>query len=221
MPVRKDNKTFGYYFLNRHLHPKTPKGFRRTIVHFIINKNKSENVNKVLLVSEKSGFWNYPKESITAENMLEDIFTTITKNLDNELGFRGVVATETKPSFQMVATFYDFYTQIYDSERSKWEQGKGLPLKGKIYTIFYIYYKGPDDLPMNSKSEVSNFHWVNYKDGLELIEKNTSLISFKNGFFSKHSVESNKILFKKAWSAYTKIKDILEEKQQTALFTDQ
>ena len=105
---RKTNKSFGYYFLNKRLHPPILKNFRNSMVILVVNKNQTENKDKFLLVKQSNNSWSVPKEGVKSNLVIEDIYTTISANLENELGFKGIKVTETKPLFRQVAILFDF-----------------------------------------------------------------------------------------------------------------
>jgi hypothetical protein len=104
LPLMPDPKlaSFSYYFLNKRLHPPAPAGFRVDIVLLIINKNPGNNLDKYLFIKEETnGYssWGLPKEGLQTSILADDVFTAIARNIESELGFRGLKISESKPSF--------------------------------------------------------------------------------------------------------------------------
>src|SRR4030042_1433642 len=96
-------KSFGYYFLNKRLHPPFPKNYRVSVALLVINKNDGENQNKFLIVQQANKMWGLPREGVKSKIVIEDLYTTISRNLEDELGFRGIKVVETKPLFKQIA----------------------------------------------------------------------------------------------------------------------
>ncbi len=212
-----NTKSFSYYFLNKRLHPPVSKAFKNSIILLIINKNKTPNKNKFLLVQQANLFWNLPKKGIKAKSIIEDIYTTIARNLENELGFKGVRVTETKPIFKQIAFLFDFDKQIYDTKRSQKEKAKGNPTKGKIYQLAVMEYRGPDAIPITPKTEVINHKWVDKKDGLMLMNLNEKLLQ-PQLIDSKESVVFNIKLFNKVMKAHEQLNTLYTNQKQFELF---
>lgn len=213
----QNNKTFGYYFLNTRLHPPTNNDYKVSIVLVIINKNKTNNKDKFLFVQQKNLFWNLPKKGIKSKIITEDIYTTISKNLEHELGFKGVKVAETKPFFRQIAFIFDFEKQIYDEERSKAEDKKDNPKKGKIYQLALMEYRGTDDLPVSIATEISDYKWVNLEEAQSLLLSNKDLLNY-DIINSNSSVDFNIKLFKKISVFYQKMSEAMDNDQQSKLF---
>ena len=96
----KTNKSFGYYFLNERLHPPTPKNFRNSIVMLIVNKNLTAYKDKYLLIKQSNNSWSIPKEGVKSSLIIEDLYTTVSSNIENELGFKEIKVVESKPTFK-------------------------------------------------------------------------------------------------------------------------
>ena len=206
----KTIKSFGYFFLNRRLHPPTPKEFRTSIILLIINKNKTINRDKFLLVQQNNQFWNLPKEGIEKTTIIDDVYTTIARNLEEEIGFRGLKVSETKPLFKQVAFLFDFDQQIYDKERSLSEEKRSFPKKGKIYHLAIMDYSGPDEIPIDIKREgieIINYKWVNLKQGKTLMESNKKLLQ-KGIINSPKTTTFNIYLFEKVLNIYSGIQNL-------------
>ncbi len=213
----RTNKTFGYYFLNKKLHPPIPKNYKSSIILTIINKNNTLNKNKMLFVQQKNLIWNLPKKGIKTNSVIEDIYTTVSNNLENELGFKGIKVTETKPTFKQVAFIFDFDKQVYDEKRSIQEKRKDNPTTGKIYQLAIMEYHGPDKIPLTSNSEVVNYKWVNITEGKNIMGKNKELLAPEIAD-SKESIDFNIKLFGKILNTYEMIETIFKNKKQFELF---
>ncbi len=204
------NPSLSYYFLNPRLHRPTPSGYRNSIILLLINKNATANKNKYLLIRQYIRSWGLPKEGIKSKNIVDDIFTTIARNLDEEQGFRGLKVIETKAQFKQLAILFDFAKQVYDHHRSKDETQKNRPNRGKIYHLAIIEYQGSDKIPLlkdPKNKETIDYRWVNEKEGRKLLRSNWDLVS-KKQIKSKTSMQFNIDLFNKAVSAYHHIHSI-------------
>lgn len=208
--VTKKCHSFNWYFINKRLHPKAQKGFRQNLILLIVNKNKTQRQNNILLVQHNVKAWTLPKEGLKSEITVDDIFTTIARNLEEELGFRGLKITDLKPQFKQVALLFDFDKQIYDKERSEIEKRKQRPSKGKLYHLAILEYSGPDKIPFHkdgSNKETIDYKWIDYKKGREILQENIKLSkqgklpSIKSSFYNLH-------LFDKVILVYRKIQKI-------------
>ena len=212
----KTNKSFGYYFLNKRLHPPIPKNFRNSIIILIVNKNPTKNKDKFLLVKQSNNSWSIPKEGVKSNLMIEDLYTTISSNLENELGFKGIKVVESKPLFTQIALIFDFDKQVYDAERSLVEEKKGRPTKGKFYQLAIMEYRGPDEIPLikNDYPEVIDYNWVNEREGLDLIRSNLNLVERKL-LPSMASAEFGLYTFKKSLKIYNSlINSVFSKKEE-------
>jgi len=191
--LKAKDKSFGYHFLNKSLHPSFPNDYRVSIILLIVNKNKSENTNKFLIVQQASKIWGLPKEGTKSKITVEDLYTTVARNLELELGFRGIKVVETKPLFKQVGLIFDFDKQDYEAIRSKQEVEKGRPSKGKIYLLAIMEYRGPDKLPFVPNVELTDYKWINEKEWLEYEDNNFKTskqdsLSLKTAKFASHLV---------------------------------
>lgn len=199
--TKSEYKTFGYYFLNKRLHPPFPSGYRVSIVLLIINKNKSENRDKFLIVQQTNNIWGLPKEGVKSKITIEDLYTTISRNLEQELGFRGIKVVETKPAFKQVGLLFDFDRQEYDTTRSKQEGEKGRPTKGKIYLLSIMEYRGPDKIPLIPNNEVIDYRWIDESgwrpyDKANAKEVKTKKLSPKTSVFTHYLVNKSIKVFR-------------------------
>ena len=191
------------------------------MVILVVNKNQTENKDKFLLVKQSNNSWSVPKEGVKSNLVIEDIYTTISTNLENELGFKGIKVTETKPLFRQVAILFDFDKQVYDPERSLVEEKKGRPTKGKIYQLAIMEYRGPDEIPLIKKNnpEVIDYRWVNEKEGISLIGSNLELVEQKL-LPSKASAEFGIYIFEKSITIYKSLISAVfskKEKQESLI----
>ncbi len=219
--MRSNIHSFGYYFLNNRLHPTPPPSFKTSIVLLIVNKNLSENHGKFLFVQQGSRFWNLPKEGIKS-NLADNLFSAIAKNLEEEIGLKGIKVSEVKPSFKQVAIIFDFDKQKYDKQRAKSESQIAKPIKGKIYHLAIMEFQGQDNLKIEEKStnpEIINLKWANKEEGNKLMLSNKSPLTFLK-ISSPHSVNFNIKLFKKIISFYENLSKITSARtdKQTQLF---
>ncbi len=215
---KQTNKSFNYYLLNKRLHPPIVSGFKASIILFIVNKNKGINQDKFILVCEGNKFWDLPKSGVKSKELIDDLFTTIAKNMEEELGFRGVKIYENKPVFKQLALIFDIAKQKYDKARSVSEENLGKPKKGKLYELSIMEYFGNDKLPLEKtpKEKIFDYRWVNFNEGIELMKSNIKL--FKNGSVSSlESVKFNIDLFDRVKEIYEIVSRIHQEKQ-TSLF---
>lgn len=206
---KKSNRTFNYYFLNKRLHPNPPPGYRTDIILLIINKNPTANNNKYLFVQQNNKFWNLPKEG-TKTILADDLFNTIARNLEEEIGFKGIKVIEDKPMFKQIALIFDFEKQEYDLNRSKDEKNKNRPVKGKIYHLAIMEFHGPENFSIKNKSktdEIIDLKWVNKKDGEKLVSLNKNFLSERKTN-SPYSASFNVKLFKKVINFYNNLTKI-------------
>lgn len=220
--MAKKDRSLNYYFLKKHLHPKAPSGYRQDIVNVIVNRNETENRNKFLLIQEKNEIWGFPKQGIEDRNLSEGFFETLTRNLGEELGFRGMKVIELKPRFTQKAYIFNFEKQVYDDDRSEEEVKKGRPTKGKIYHLAIMSYKGPDEMPLdldNPKITTLGYQWVTENEGRDLIYTNLDVWSKKTGGIDKTS-KFHISFYERIINSYNLIQRIYTEKnpfQQTLL----
>ncbi len=213
---KQTNESFNYYLLNKRLHPPIPSGFKVSIILFIVNKKDSKG--KFLLVCEGNKFWDLPKSGIKSIEIIDDIFTTIAKNMEEELGFRGVKIYENKPVFKQIALIFDIAKQKYDKARSLSEENSGKPKKGKVYELSIMEYFGDDKLPLEKtpKEKIFDYRWVDFNEALELMKSNIKL--FETGLVSSlESVKFNIDLFNRVKEIYEIVSGVHQEKQ-TSLF---
>lgn len=216
---KEECKSFGYYFLNKRLHPPIPKDYRVSIILLIINKNRGEDENKFLIVQQANKMWGLPKEGIKSDIIVEDLYTTISRNLENELGFKGIKVVETKPLFKQVSLFFDFARQDYDFERSSEEEKKGRPTKGKTYLLAMMEYRGPDVIPLAPNPETIDFKWVTEEGGQKYFESDADLVK-KGKIKSLKSQQFSNYLFHKAVKISKSFTDVLNQAfdQENKLF---
>ena len=168
--------SFSYYFLNKRLHPAPLPGFRVSIILLIVNQNNGNNFGKFLFIRQTArGYlsWNLPQEGMETTVTADDVFTTIARGIEEELGFRGLKIPETKPQFTQRAIIFDFARQKYDLKRSAYEKSIDRPTKGKIYHLAIMDYRGPDEIPILSgpkDTEIDAFRWVDHTEGQTLLE---------------------------------------------------
>jgi len=174
--MNKPEHSLNYYFLNKFLHPKPYLGYRQSVVLLIINKNSTENKNKFLFIKEKSGFWFFPKGHLVGTDLINSLFESISKNLENELGLRGVKIFDIKPSFTQKAYIFDFERQKYNQERESEEKSKGNPSNGKIYHLAIMHYKGAEEFKVDEKVKVSEHRWVSKDEALKLLDEISELV---------------------------------------------
>jgi len=208
-------KSFSYYFLNKRLHPAPLPGFRVSIILLIVNQNRGSNFGKFLFIRQTGKgliAWSLPQEGMETKVTADDVFTTIARGIEEELGFRGLKIPETKPQFTQKATLYDFARQTYDSKRSNFEKNINRPTKGKIYHLAIMDYHGPDEIPITSgteDSEIDAFRWV------DEVEAKTLLEETKKTFFP-NSADFKIKLFDRIVEIYKDLKSHLES--QPTLF---
>jgi hypothetical protein len=199
------NKSFGYYFLNKRLHPPFPQGYRVSIVLLIINKNKTENLNNFLIVRQSGGLWGLPKEGVKSKIAVEDIYTTIARNLELEIGFKGLKVIDTNPQFKQVGLLFNFDKQKYDSTRSSDELTKGRPIKGKIYILSMMEFAGNDKLPLKPNAEVIDYRWINEDEWASYESQNIEISKLNNksentayfsGYILNKSIKTYRLLQK-------------------------
>lgn len=190
--------TFTYYFLNKRLHPPLLPGYRSSVVLLIVNKNSTANHNKFLFIREVtlgSVSWGLPKEGLESKVIIEDIYTSVARNLEEELGFKGTKVFDTKPLLKQNGLIFDFAIQKYDAKRAAWEIKRNRPPKGKIYQLAIMEYRGPDQIPLNTQNkeselEIDAYKWVDRFEGLKLIESSAttfveSSAKFNLGLFDR------------------------------------
>lgn len=212
--AEKQKKVLNYYFLNKYLHPKTPKGYRENIAALILNKNKGES-GKFLMIQEKNEFWTLPKKVAASKNLIDGVVNALILNIGNEMGFRGLTAEEIKPQFTQRAFLFNFAVQKYDKVRSKTEKARKRPSKGKLYHLVIADYRGPNELPIKEqkdKAMVRDFRWVTEKEAVALAKKNLAL-SEKDPSFSIGSVKFNIQFCNKVIKAF----EILKALESTTL----
>lgn len=179
MPSRKLS-SFSYYFLNKRLHPPPPPGYRASTVLFIVNCNPGLNYQKFLFIKEtgqQKESWGLPKEGLESSTVVDDIITSIARNLEEELGLRGMKISEMKPAFHQRAIYFDFAVQRYDPLRSGYEAMRKRPTKGKVYHLAIMDYTGPDKIPLDGSSgdtSITDFLWVEPSQAQELTRKTTT-----------------------------------------------
>ena len=168
--------SFSYYFLNKRLHPAPLPGFRASIILLIVNQNKGDNFGKFLFIRQTArGYmsWNLPQEGMETTITADDVFTTIARGIEEELGFRGLKIPETKPQFTQKALIFDFARQKYDQTRSAYEKTIDRPSKGKIYHLAMMDYHGPEEIPISSgpkDTEIDAYRWVDQAEAQALLE---------------------------------------------------
>lgn len=213
---QKEAKVFNYYFLNKHLHPKTPKGYRESIAVLIINMNK-EKKGKFLIIQERNNFWTFPKKGVKSNNLFDGIVNALVLNIGNEMGFRGIKVKENNPKFIQKAFLFNLEKQIYDEVRSANEKEKKRPTKGKYYHLVIAHYTGPDRLPIHVQEiAVKDYQWVDEDEGQELVEANIQLAEDDPSFSTK-SIKFNIRFYKKCLMVYKKIQEIYEEENNIQL----
>jgi 8-oxo-dGTP pyrophosphatase MutT (NUDIX family) len=216
--------SFNYYFLEKRLHPSTPKGYRATLILLIINKNKeSPDKDKFVFVEHKNSFWGFPKGGILGESLIDSISEAIVKNLGEELGLKGVQVFDTKPIFKQKAYIFDIARQIYDEARVKSEREKGRPDKGKIYHLAMMEYRGVDKLPLEGRDQkygIRDFRWVGIEEGRNLSNANLKLMEREDYDHSEETLKFNLSLYERVISAYSLVYQVPSGKvfDQTALF---
>ena len=55
MTNKTKNRSFNYYFLNKHINLEKTRGYRQTVMNLLINENGGENHGKFLFIQEKGG----------------------------------------------------------------------------------------------------------------------------------------------------------------------
>lgn len=152
-------------------------------------------------MKQNNDFWNLPKEGLKS-NLADDLFNTIAKNLEEEIGLKGVSVIETKSVFRQIAVVFDFDKQIYDNERSKAESKRDRPTKGKWYHLAIMEFRGSDLLsPLAGSKEINDLRWVSDEEGKRLMKTNKGLSS-NQGATSDFSVKFNIKLFTKVLDFY-------------------
>lgn len=185
------NHSLNYYFLNKYVFVKNFPGYRQTIINLIINKNRT-NEGKILFVKEKNGFWGLPRQGLVAQNVVENIFETVIRNIGEELGFKGLEVKELKPKFMIKSCLFNINKQNYTEKRAKAEQAKGRPTKGKIYNLVIMDYVGPDNLPVKeSQSRIEDFRWITPKQA-QLIHNYNLAVAQKKESLSLNNVDFHK-----------------------------
>ncbi len=222
--MKKSNKlhSFNYYFLNKHITLEKPPGYRQTVITLLINENDTENKDKYLFVQEKGGTWGLSRRGVVAQDLLENLFETLIQSLGEELGFRGIDIFDTKPQFKQVAYLFNIEKQTYDDIRSKAEEAKMRPSKGKLYHLAIMKYRGPDNLPFNpaySKSAIRDYRWVDEEEARQLTKENLKILKVKEDF-SPQSMDFHIKFWKRIHSIYKNINEIYSNKEveQSPLF---
>jgi ADP-ribose pyrophosphatase YjhB (NUDIX family) len=170
--------SFGHFFLKKHLHPPTPPGFRTSLILLIVNQNPSSHQGQYLFVRQSTKgkqAWGMPKEGLESKDLADDLTTALSRNLEEELGFRGPKVNQLNPSFRQVAFIFNISVQKYDLQRSAWEESRDRPVKGKIYHLAIMEYRGPDTIPLSSVSSpdgenIDKFQWVTADEGRAMIK---------------------------------------------------
>lgn len=174
MPKKKP-KSINYYFLQKHLHPKSPSGYEQVLVNMVVNKNESENNGKYLFVQENNKKWGFPMQEVEEKNLIDGFFDSMAKNLGEKLGFRGMKIIDLKPQFKQKSYFFDFAKQVFDEKQSEEEMQTGGPSKGRIFHLAIITYEGPEDLPLDKKdpgTPIRDYKWVNETEARSLVQGN-------------------------------------------------
>ncbi len=209
--MQKRRKVINYYFLNRYLHPKPPKGFRETVVVLITLKSDSDQKNKFLIIKEKFMSWGLPKKGLKGNNLVDGIINALVEDMGNEIGFKGPILFQLKPQFVQKAYFLNFTKQIYDKQRSIIEKNKGRPSRGKIYHLAMIDYYGKAELPLKKSDKdahIIDYKWASQKEGEQLILENKNLIEKEGKLFSAQTAIFGLDLFRKVMRAYKLVQEI-------------
>ena len=222
MPKKKV-KSLNYYFLQKHLHPKSPLGFRQVVVNVIINQNDTENRGKFLFIQENNKLWGFPKQGIEGRELIDGFYDAMAQNLGEELGFRGMKIIDLKPQFAQKSYIFNFEKQVFGDARSEHEMEKGRPAKGKIYHLAIMEYMGPEELPIDLKDPkitTRDYKWVTETEGRNLIHSN---IGVGKEQFEDEEGNPNKFhisFYERIVNAYNQVLRIFSEKnpyQQTLL----
>jgi hypothetical protein len=219
---QKKSHTFNYYFLHKHIKIKKHRGFRQVIINLLTNRNKTENKNKLLFVQERGGSWGFTRQGIVFQDLAENLFETLVRNLGEELGFKGLIVKETKPTFIPQAYLFNVERQVYDALRADDEAKKKRPTKGKVYHLAMLSYEGPDELPVNigdPSSVIRDYRWINEDEGRELISQNYDLLK-TNKAFSEATMDFHKAFYEKIIDIYNHIQGLYlkDNLYQRALF---
>jgi hypothetical protein len=203
---RKKSHTFNYYFLQKQIKINQYQGFRQVIINLLTNKNQTKNKNKFLFVQEKGGSWGFSRQSVLFQDLVENLFETLVRNLGEEFGFKGPLVKTTRPTFFPQAYLFNIEKQVYDSVRAKDEARKKRSTKGKIYHLVLMSYKGPDDLPIDSSSVIRDYRWVNAKEGQKLKKQNYDLLK-TNQTYSKSTMDFHQAFYEKIIDIYNHIQN--------------
>lgn len=209
--------SFGHFFLKKHLHPPTPPGFRTSLVLLIVNQSPSTHQGRYLFIRESSNGkqgWGLPKEGLESPDLADDLVTSLSRNIEEELGFRGPKVHSLNPSFRQIAFIFNISLQKYDTQRSAWETTRGRPAKGKIYHLAIMEYRGPDDIPLSNTTspdgeKIDKFQWVTASEG-------RAMISSSAESFYKSSAVFNVALLDQVVDIYTHLAALLPS--QPSLF---
>lgn len=210
----KPKHSLNYYFLSKLLHPKPYPGHRQSVVLLITNKNNTENKNKFLFIKEKVGLWFFPKGHLVGTNFINSFFESISKNLENELGLRGIKIFDVKPTFIQKAYVLDFERQKYNQERGLQEKSRGNPSKGKIYHLAIMCYKGTEEFKLDKKVKVLEHRWVSRDQALKLLNKMSKLVGNPPSF-TEESRKFYRRFFEKILAANTILEQITLDKSSS------
>lgn len=205
-----------YFFLNKFLHPKPYPGYRQSIVLLIVNKNRAENENKFLFIKEKSGLWFFPKGHLIDRDLINSLFESISKNLENELGLRGIKIFDIKPSFTQKAYIFDFERQKYNRERESEEKLKGNAFKGKIYHLAIMHYKGTEEFKVDEKVKVLGHKWVSKDEAKKLLDEISGLVGNPSSF-----TEESHRFYKRFFEKILSTNEVLEKNRDNAAGSNQ
>jgi|SRR3989344_1051391 len=209
--------SFGHFFLKKHLHPPTPPGFRTSLILLIVNQNPAAHQGQYLFVRESAKgkqAWGLPKEGLESKDLADDLVTALSRNIEEELGFRGPKVHQLNPSFRQLALIFNVSAQKYDVQRSAWEGSRGRPTKGKIYHLAIMDYRGPDEIPLSNITspdgeKIDKFQWVTAAEGQTLITNSADS-------FYKSSSDFNITLFKQVVAVFSHLTALLPS--QPSLF---
>jgi hypothetical protein len=193
--MNKDH-SLNYYFLNKYVYVTNFPGYRQTIINLIINKNRGHK-GSVLFVKEKNGFWGLPRQGVVDQDVMENIFETVIRNIGEELGFKGLVIRQLKPKFILKACLFNVEKQEYSEKRAKAEKEKNRPTKGKVYNLVIMDYFGPNNLPVQDNSKkIEDYKWITPKQA-HLIHRYNLLVAQKKADLSLQNVDFHKNFIQK------------------------
>jgi hypothetical protein len=214
MTTKKKPYSFNYYLLNKYLHPETPRGYRQTVVNVIVNQNTTKERGKFLFIQEKNKWWGLPKQGFDEKLLTDGFIEALSKNIGEELGFKGITVIEIKPKFTQIAYLFDFEKQVFDEDRSEREIEKGNPGEGKIYHLAIMHYKGPDEIPIDKddpKTTTIDYKWVTKEEGRELEDKNKEISAEEFGDVDR-TAKFHVAFFERIMKAYEEIQKIYAQK---------